>query len=198
MLMALLSFALALQVSAGAPDQCELHVFPTEKITVATSLGNGLLLGAFAGRDQPKDIFLRDLPKETQISAVATIPDLASSLGYSSVTVVPETTSYDVKAAKKTTARLTGSQATCYAELVFTDVVYSSNGLNGRHIGSMSVLRRFDSGRLISVSQMGGAGKLSLYPSPRAEDQPTARNELVGAFRESIQNAIRRFAKIKT
>lgn len=197
MLIAILGFALAIQASAVPASQCELHVFPTEKITVMTSLGNGLLLGAFAGREQPKEIFLRDLPKETQVSAVATIPDLASSLGYGTVTVVPETASFDIKAAKKTTTRLTGSQASCYSELVFTDVVYSANGLNGRHIGSMSVLRRFDSGRLVSVSQMGGAGKLHVYPSPRAEDQSAARNELVSAFRESVQNAIRRFGKIK-
>ena len=195
MLDALLGLALAIQVSAGTNEQCELHVFPTENIKVWTSLGNGALLGALAGRDQPKDIFLRDLPTQTQISAVAAIPNLASGLGYPSVVVVPETASFDLKTAKKTTTRLTNSQASCYSELVITEVIYTSNALNGRHIGSMSVLRRFDSGRLISVSQMGGAGKLSLYPSPRPEDQPTARDELLDAFRESIQNAMRRLRR---
>jgi hypothetical protein len=148
------------------------------------------------GQDQPKEIFRRDLDGTTQAEAVAQIPDLAARLKLPPVTIHQETFSVDHRTAKKSKQRLTQSATPCYAELVITSLVYTDNVVNGRRIGSLALLRRFDgSSAAPIVREIGGSGKLTLYPASQATDEDRARLDLIDAFRQSIIQAAAKFIR---
>ena len=188
---------LAIPGSAIAQDACEIYVFPTNKITSATRLGNyGLMTDLLAGGAAPEGMVLRDLPFDAQFEATKSI--FAQNPRFASYTFLMADRVIDYKLATKNKMRLTASTATCYAELTLTDIVYSHYLISSRKIGVMPILREFTGNpEKPVITKMGGSSKLHVFPTNDISMAEAAKHDLFLAFQAALQQAMDKFLKPK-
>lgn len=188
---------LSIPNSAIAQNGCEMHIFPTNEISMGTRLGNyGLLTDILEGQGVPEEIILRDLPFDAQFEATKSI--FAQNARFTGYQFLKVDKMVDYKSATKTKQRLTGSTSICYAELVLTNIVFSDTALTKRKIGVMPVLREFEnSSEKPTITKMGGAGKLDIFPAKDVSNVEAAKNDLFMAFKAALQQSMDKFLKPK-
>lgn len=184
----------AAQSTATGPV-CELHVFPSDNVFLSTKLWpDGAVAGLLEGKAPSQAVILRDLPPATQLNALKAA--IERSPQFAGWVVYPESRAVNYKSATKHASRLSASRANCYAEFAVTQLVYTSNALVSKRIGAMSVLREFGAtGTKPRITKIGGASKLSLYPSKDAASADVARAELAKSLEVSFQESIAKFVK---
>ena len=188
---------LAIPGNAIAQDACEVYVFPTNKITSATRLGNyGLMTDLLAGQAAPEGMVFRDLPFDAQFEATKSI--FAQHPRFANFTFLMADKVIDYKSATKSKTRLTASTAICYAELTLTDIVYSHYAISSRKIGVMPILREFtDNPGKPVITKMGGSSKLQVFPTTDVSLAEAAKQDLFVAFQGALQQAMDKFLKPK-
>ena len=188
----------AIPGNAIAQDTCEVYVFPTNKITSATRLGNyGLMTDLLAGQAAPEGMVLRDLPLDAQFEATKSI--FAQNPRFASYTFLMADRAIAYKTATKNKTRLTASTAICYAELTLTDIVYSHYAISSRKIGVMPILREFTNNpEKPVITKMGGSSKLQVFPTTDVSISEAAKQDLFLSFKAALQQAMDKFLKPKS
>lgn len=192
------STALLLLLSSApafSQEACELHIFPTDDVVLATKLWpNGLAADLLAGAAPPKGVILRELPAGLQIEAARQA--LNGDPRLAAYALVPEEKRIDYKSAVKIKTRLVDSGKACHAELVLVNIVFSDTGLTHKKIGVMSVLREFDppTGKL-KLTKLGGAARLEIFPPQDGTLTKAATDDLANGFREAFAQSVAKFLK---
>jgi hypothetical protein len=188
----------AAQVAQAAP-QCELHVWPAERFQAMTTglLGGGLIDAAMhAEGDKARRSHLASaLDSEGQVSALQQL-DLVGLLHLPPSKIVAHAEALDRKTVTKVMTRRSSSTATCYAELMVTDVFYQKAAIWGKSLHTSFMLRDFtaNASKPLVKKTTGGNG-LKIFPVKEGEDTTAADAELVSVFQKNFTEAAQNFAK---
>lgn len=179
---ALAALAAAAEPAAAAPA-CELHFWGSEEALTSNYSGVAGPVGAALAGSRPKTKagLSVDLPTDVQVQALRRL-DLARLLDMPGVQVIEGKRPLIAKAGKPG-PRLTGSKATCYAELVVDMIGYRSHITAGRDFGARYILRRFPAGARIARIDKGAKDVgLKIYPAKKPENRSAGLDELAAAF----------------
>ena len=191
--------AQAVAATPAAQAQCELHVWPAERFQAMTTgwLGGGLLDSAIhAEGDKARRSHLASaLDSEGQLDALQKL-DLVTLLRLPPSKIVTHAEALDRKTVNKIKTRRADSSASCYNELIVTDVFYQKAAMWGRSLRTSFMLRQFVPGTQEPVIRktMGGNG-LKIFPAKPGEDTTAADAELVSTFQKNFAEAAGNFAK---
>jgi hypothetical protein len=178
-------------VAAAPVPACELHVFPTlegQAMTTGWLSGFGAI-GAIADAAANKDRNVSDaaylkeaLGPRLQVEAMKSM-DIAAMLKLPPSQVIYETAIADRKITTKATTRLTGSTASCYAELIVTENLYVKRAIYGRSLNNRFVFKNFRDGKTSAelVKGRGGNG-LTSFPPQNTDETEAAEKDLRTAF----------------
>jgi hypothetical protein len=178
--------------SAAAPDGCELHIWPAERMASMTTglLGGGLLDAAIHGnRDATnRTLMASALDSPSQLDALQAL-DLRSLLKLTpGTTIVTHATPLVRKTMNSVKTRRSDSQAKCYAELVVADVFYQKAAIYGRSLRTLFMVRDFGDDQKIDFEYKAWGGNgLKLFPPKEGDDAVAALDELVGVFKKNFE-----------
>jgi len=150
----------------GSQEQCELRVFPTLQAEAFNSNGGsafglvGALIDAAASKkqnDSDTALLKEALAPTQQVKALSSI-DVATALKLPPSKVIFEEPLGNPKTSLKSTGRLTASNATCYAELVVTQNLYTKSPVVGKSLTNGFILRDFRSGKPKASIRKGRGG----------------------------------------
>lgn len=184
---ALAALTAAAEPATAAPA-CELHFWGSEEALTSNYSGVAGPVGAALAGSRPKTKvgLSSDLPIEVQIQALRRL-DLARLLDMPGVQVIEGKRPLIAKAGKPG-PRLTGSKATCYAELVVDMIGYRSHITAGRDFGARYILRRFPAGAAIARIDKGAKDVgLKIYPAKKPENHSAGLDELAAAFGKTTE-----------
>lgn len=197
---------LASDVPAAAPvvaGQCELRVFPTLQAEAFNSNGGsafglvGALIDAAASKkqnDSDTALLKEGLAPPQQVKALSSV-DLAMALRLSPSNVIFEEPLANPKSSLKSGGRLTASNASCYAELVVTENLYTKSPVAGRSLANGFILRDFRSGKpKPSIRKGRGGNGLKAFPPETTYMTEEAGKDLQETF---AANLLEFAAKIK-
>lgn len=187
-------------VAANA-SQCELHLWPAERMT---SMTQGLLSGfgvvgaiadtaAHAGRDASNRTQMASaLDSPSQLDALQQL-DLVRELGLPPGTaIVRHEAPLDRHTMNRVKTRRSDSTARCYYELITADVAYQRSTIYGRSLRTLFMVRDFgDDQRIDFEYKSWGGNGLSHFPPREGEDVTVAINELVDVFKRNFQEYAR-------
>lgn len=184
------------EVVAPVAEECELRVFPTleakaDTQTVAAGFG---LLGALVDaaatekQDAGDTAFLKEaLAPPQQVKALSSF-DLVAALRLPPSNVIFEEPLTNPKKSLKSGGRLTASNASCYAELVVTQNLYTKSPVAGRSLSNSFILRDFRSGKpKPSVRKGRGGNGLKAFPPETTYMTEEAEKDLNGAFAANLR-----------
>ncbi len=186
-------------VAAAPAPQCELHVWPAERFQAMTTgwLGGGLLDAAIhAEGDKARRSHLASaLDSEGQLISLQKL-DLVSLLRLPPSKIVTHAEALDRKTVNKIKTRRSDSTASCYSELIVTDVFYQKAAMWGRSLRTGFMLRQFPAGAAEpTIRKTTGGNGLKIFPAKEGEDTTAADAELVGIFQKNFTEAAENFAK---
>ncbi len=179
-------------LAPDAPDGCELHIWPAERMNSITTglLGGGLLDAALhAGTDaNNKTLLASALDSPSQLDALLSL-DLRDELQLSpGTTYVVHEEPLERKTMNKVKTRRSDSTASCYSELIVADVFYQKAALYGRSLKTLFMVRKFGEDQKIDFEYKAWGGNgLKLFPPKEGEDTIAALDELVGVFKKNFQ-----------
>jgi hypothetical protein len=189
--------AAALAQPAAAPQPCELHLWPAERMSSTTT---GLLSGfgvagaiadvsAHAGRDASnRSQMASALDSPSQLDALQSL-DLITELGLPAGTaIIRHEAPLDRRTMNRIKTRRSDSTARCYYELITADVAYQRSTIYGRSLRTLFMVRDFGDDQEIDFEykSWGGNG-LSHFPPREGEDVGLAIQELVDVFKRNFQ-----------
>lgn len=193
-------------VPAGDAQRCELHVWPADGMTSVrqrasesnrmagiipeairqaqkqiADIADAEAAARLAGSDTPDPL---STARQTEILGSLPLADLMKLPGYQ---IVIHTDTLDSVAMRTSKARHATSAATCYAELVLSEVVYSREYARGRNLKALFRFRHFDDGAAPRHSfGTWTQTKLDLFSlDPLRADGP-ALDELASALRSNV------------
>jgi len=186
-------------VAAAPAPQCELHVWPAERFQAMTTgwLGGGLLDAAIhAEGDKARRSHLASaLDSEGQLISLQKL-DLVSLLRLPPSKIVTHAEALDRKTVNKIKTRRSDSTASCYSELIVTDVCYQKAAMWGRSLRTGFMLRQFPAGAAEpTIRKTTGGNGLKIFPAKEGEDTTAADAELVSIFQKNFTEAAENFAK---
>jgi len=186
-------------VAAAPAPQCELHVWPAERFQAMTTgwLGGGLLDAAIhAEGDKARRSHLASaLDSEGQLISLQKL-DLVSLLRLPPSKIVTHAEALDRKTVNKIKTRRSDSTASCYSELIVTDVFYQKAAMWGRSLRTGFMLRQFPAGAAEpTIRKTTGGNGLKIFPAKEGEDTTAADAELVSIFQKNFTEAAENFAK---
>ncbi|KHK92991.1 hypothetical protein LK12_00965 [Novosphingobium malaysiense] len=179
-------------LAPDAPDGCELHIWPAERMNSITTglLGGGLLdVALHAGTDaNNKTLLASALDSPSQLDALLSL-DLRAELQLSpGTTYVVHEEPLERKTMNKVKTRRSDSTARCYSELIVADVFYQKAALYGRSLKTLFMVRKFGEDQKIDFEYKAWGGNgLKLFPPKEGEDTIAALDELVGVFKKNFQ-----------
>lgn len=177
--------------AAALDAQCELHVWPAERMTSMTTglLGGGLIDAlAHSGRDASNRAQLASaLDSPSQLDALQSL-DLHNMLKLAPGTIiVRHEEPLERKTMNKIKARRSESVAKCYSELIVADVFYQKAAIYGRSLRTLFMLRDFGDDQKIDFEYKAWGGNgLKLFPPKEGEDAVAALDELVTVFKKNF------------
>lgn len=186
-------FALSFATPAFAQEtaQCELHIWPAERMTSLTTglLGGGLIDAAIhSGKDASnKSQMASALDSPSQLDALQSLglPKLLD-LNPDTKLVVHETP-LERKTMNKVKTRRSDLTASCYSELIVADVFYQKAAIYGRSLRTLFMYRDFGADQKIDLEYKAWGGNgLSLFPPKEGEDAIAALDELVSVFKANF------------
>lgn len=178
--------------SAAAPDGCELHIWPAERMASMTTglLGGGLLDAAIHGnRDATnRTLMASALDSPSQLDALQAL-DLRSLLKLTpGTTIVTHATPLVRKTMNSVKTRRSDSQAKCYSELIVADVFYQKAAIYGRSLRTLFMVRDFGGDQKIDFEYKAWGGNgLKLFPPKEGDDAVAALDELVSVFKKNFE-----------
>lgn len=191
--------AIASDVPAAAPaaaEQCELRVFPTLEAEAFNSNGGsafglvGALIDAAASKkqnDSDTALLKEGLAPPQQVKALSSV-DLATALRLSPSNVIFEEPLANPKTSLKSAGRLTASNASCYAELVVTQSLYTKSPVVGRSLTNSFTLRDFRSGKPKPSTRKGRGGNgLKVFPPETTYMTEEAAKDLQETFTANLR-----------
>jgi hypothetical protein len=186
-------------VAAAPAPQCALHVWPAERFQAMTTgwLGGGLLDAAIhAEGDKARRSHLASaLDSEGQLISLQKL-DLVSLLRLPPSKIVTHAEALDRKTVNKIKTRRSDSTASCYSELIVTDVFYQKAAMWGRSLRTGFMLRQFPAGAAEpTIRKTTGGNGLKIFPAKEGEDTTAADAELVSIFQKNFTEAAENFAK---
>ena len=186
-------------VAAAPAPQCELHVWPAERFQAMTTgwLGGGLLDAAIhAEGDKARRSHLASaLDSEGQLISLQKL-DLVSLLRLPPSKIVTHAEALDRKTVNKIKTRRSDSTASCYSELIVTDVFYQKAAMWGRSLRTGFMLRQFPAGAAEpTIRKTTGGNGLKIFPAKEGDDTTAADAELVSIFQKNFTEAAENFAK---
>ncbi|GLR46983.1 hypothetical protein [Sphingomonas astaxanthinifaciens] len=196
---AVLATATPAMAQDSAQPACELHIWPAERFQAMTTgwLGGGLLDAAgHANGDKARRSHLASaLDPQGQLDALTKL-DLVKLLNLPPSKIVTHAEALDRKTINKIKTRRSDSAATCYSELMVTDVFYQKAAMWGRSLRTSFMLRTFQPGTAEPTIRktMGGNG-LKIFPVKEGEDTTAADAELIDVFQRNFSEAAGNFAK---
>lgn len=177
---------------AVAPDGCELHVWPAERMNSVTTgwLGGGLIEGALnSGKDaNNKTLLASALDSPSQLDALQDL-DLRTLLPLTPGTVIiRHEEPLERKTMNKVKTRRSDSTSQCYSELIVADVFYQKAAIYGRSLRTLFMVRQFGNDQKIDkeYKAWGGNG-LKLFPPKEGEDAIAALDELVTVYKANFE-----------
>lgn len=176
----------------SAPDGCELHVWPAERMSSQTTgwLGGGLLEAAINGkRDSTNQSLLASaLDSPSQLKALTSL-DLRTMLKLSpGTTIVLHDSPLERKTMNKVKTRRSDSAAKCYAELIVADVFFQKAAIYGRSLKTLFMVRDFGADQKIDFEYKAWGGNgIKLFPPKEGEDAIAALDELVTVFQKNFE-----------
>lgn len=176
----------------SAPDGCELHIWPAERMNSVTTglLGGGLIDAAIhANRDATnKTLMASALDSPSQVDALLSL-DLRGLLKLTpGTTIVTHATPIARKTMNSVKTRRSDSKAACYSELIVADVFYQKAAIYGRSLRTLFMVRDFGSDNKIDFEYKAWGGNgLKLFPPKEGEDALAALDELVGVFKKNFE-----------
>lgn len=171
---------------SGAPDACELHVWPAPELKAVTQgwVWNHTVDQAFdparGGIERPKV-----LAPEAQAELLAGL-DLPALLHVAPARVVvhPEPLT---RAEALAPGRQSGSASPCYSELIVRQIFYDYAPMAGKSLRSLLSFRRFgDSPEVRSSFTTFAESGLLTFPAATAEQAQAAESELRQAYRSNV------------
>jgi hypothetical protein len=199
----LLTATPALAQQLPAMSDCELHVWPAERMSSMTTglLGGGLLDAALhSGKDASNKASLASaLDSPSQLDALQEL-DLIELLSLPAGTrIIRHEDPLERKTMNKIKTRRDGSTATCYNELIVADVFYQKAAIYGRSLRTLFMVREFGNDQEIDheYKAWGGNG-LKLFPAKEGEDMVAALDELVTVFKKNFEEYANNARKAKS
>jgi hypothetical protein len=177
---------------AFAQSNCELHVWPAERMNSMTQglLGGGLLDAALhAGRDASnRSQMASALDSPSQLDALQSL-NLVQELGLPAGTsIIRHEAPLERHTMNSIKTRRSGSTASCYYELITADVLYMRSTLYGRSLRTLFMVRDFGNDQRIDFEYKAWGGNgLHHFPPHEGEDVTVAINELVDVFKRNFQ-----------
>ncbi|MGY4397882.1 hypothetical protein ACVWZA_003079 [Sphingomonas sp. UYAg733] len=175
----------------AAPNGCELHVWPAERMNSMTTglLGGGLLDAALhSGKDASNKAQLASaLDSPSQLDALQSLDLLTLLKLQPGTTIVRHEAPLERKTMNKIKTRRSDSTATCYSELIVADVFYQKAAIYGRSLRTLFMLRNFGNDQKIDYEYKAWGGNgLKLFPAKEGEDAVAALDELVSVFKKNF------------
>lgn len=172
----------------SAASGCELHVWPSGGLRSIYHgwLHGGIVDGAVKGRDGYPEVPADPLDTAQQLAMIraAALQDVFTRTDYA---VVIHDTPQSTVTIRQNPARLTASPSACYAELIFEDVFFQQDVVNG---GSLKTLIRFrDFGTADRFTKQFGTWTktpLLAFPPKEPARNAEALAEIRAAFRSNI------------
>lgn len=187
-------------VPAPAVDEpkCELHIWPAERFQAMTTgwLGGGLLDAAIHadGDKARRSQMASALDPVGQLDALQKL-DLIALLKLPASKIVTHEEALDRKTVNKILTRRSDSKASCYSELIVTDVLYTKAAMWGRSLRTSFILRNFGGTSSPLIKKTTGGNGLKIFPAKKGEDTTAADAELVSIFQKNFTEATENFAK---
>lgn len=187
-------------VAAPAVDEpeCELHIWPAERFQAMTTgwLGGGLLDAAIHadGDKARRSQMASALDPVGQLDALQKL-DLIALLKLPASKIVTHEEALDRKTVNKILTRRSDSKASCYSELIVTDVLYTKAAMWGRSLRTSFILRNFGGTSSPLIKKTTGGNGLKIFPAKKGEDTTAADAELVSIFQKNFTEATENFAK---
>lgn len=195
--MAIMAACMVSAAPAFAQSDCELHVWPAERMTSTTT---GLLSGfgvigaiadtaAHSGRDASNRSQISSaLDSPSQLDALGSL-DLITELGLPAGTrIVRHETALERRTMNSIKTRRSDSTARCYHELITADVAYMRRAIYGRSLRTLFMVRDFgDDQRIDFEYKSWGGNGLSRFPPAEGEDVSEGIAELVSVFKRNFQ-----------
>lgn len=179
------------QDATQAPNGCELHVWPAERMNSVTTglLGGGLIDAALhSGKDASNKAQMASaLDSPSQLDALQSL-DLLTMLELKpGTTIIRHEAPLERKTMNKVKTRRSDSTATCYSELIVADVFYQKAAIYGRSLRTLFMLRNFGNDQKIDYEYKAWGGNgLKLFPAKEGEDAVAALDELVTVFKKNF------------
>jgi len=179
--------------------QCELHIWPAERFQAMTTglLGGGLLDAAIhaEGDKARRSQMASALDGEGQLDALRKL-ELVQLLNLPPSKIVVHSEALDRKTVNKILTRRSNSTASCYSELIVTDVFYQKAAVWGRSLRTGFMLRTFSQTvPKPTIKRTTGGNGLKIFPVKPGEDTTAADAELVSVFQKNFTEAAQNFAK---
>ena len=177
---------------AFAQDNCELHVWPAERMNSMTTglLGGGLIDAAIhAGRDASnRSQMASALDSQSQLDTLQSL-NLIQELGLPAGTnIIRHEAPLERHTMNRIKTRRSDSTAQCYYELITADVLYMRSMVYGRSLRTLFMIRDFGNDQRIDFEYKAWGGNgLSHFPPREGEDVTVAINELVDVFKRNFQ-----------
>lgn len=177
---------------AFAQGNCELHVWPAERMNSMTTglLGGGLIDAAIhAGRDASnRSQMASALDSQSQLDTLQSL-NLIQELGLPAGTnIIRHETPLERHTMNRIKTRRSDSTAQCYYELITADVLYMRSMVYGRSLRTLFMIRDFGNDQRIDFEYKAWGGNgLSHFPPREGEDVTVAINELVDVFKRNFQ-----------
>jgi len=186
-------------VAPADEPKCELHIWPAERFQAMTTgwLGGGLLDAAIHadGDKARRSQMASALDTAGQLDALQKL-DLIALLKLPASKIIVHDEALDRKTVYKIMARRSDSKASCYSELIVTDVLYTKAAMWGRSLRTSFILRDFASGTgAPKIKKTTGGNGLKIFPAKKGEDTTAADAELVSIFQKNFTEAAENFAK---
>ena len=179
--------------------KCELHIWPAERFQAMTTgwLGGGLLDAAIHadGDKARRSQMASALDPEGQLDALQKL-DIIALLKLPASKIITHDEALDRKTVNKIRTRRSESKASCYSELIVTDVLYTKAAMWGRSLRTSFILRQFEAGNgSPRIKKTTGGNGLKIFPAKTGEDTTAADAELVSTFQKNFTEATENFAK---
>lgn len=177
--------------AAPAEAQCELHVWPAERVQSMTTglLGPGLLNSAIeGGRDQRNRTAMASaLDPEGQAAALEPL-DLPTKLALPPSRVILHQQPLDRKTINKISTRRAQSPSPCYAELMVADQMFQQDWMFGRTLRTLFMVRDFGAkADKPAIYKAWGGNPIKLFPPKEGEDVEAAYRELGEVFLQNFE-----------
>ena len=191
------SVAPAVEMAATAPNGCELHVWPAERMASQTTgwLGGFGAIGAVAdmaangGKDaRNRAAMASALDSPSQLDALQSL-DLIQLLDLKpGTTIIRHEEPLERKTMNKVKTRRSESPSSCYAELIVADVFYHKAPIYGRSLRTLFMVRDFGADQTIDFEYKAWGGNgLKIFPTKEGEDADAGIDELNTVFKKNFE-----------